>query len=72
MINIIYKYQIFVWWGYLIISYPLLTRMGNSSEKPPLPSSLTPITDARYGGNIYLDSTKTKAYQILDIDQSSR
>lgn len=47
-------------------------KMGNSAQKPPLPSALIAKTDARYGGNIYIDNTKTKAYQILDVDESSK
>jgi hypothetical protein len=45
--------------------------MGTSSTKPPLPSTLKPIIDSKYGGRIFLDSSQTRAYQIIDIDENN-
>ncbi len=45
--------------------------MGTSQSKPPLPSTLKPITDSKYGGRIFIDSSQTRVYQIIDIDESN-
>jgi hypothetical protein len=45
--------------------------MGASTGKPPVPSILKSINDARYGGKILLDNNQTRAYQVLDVDKNN-
>ena len=40
-----------------------------STAKPPPSTDLTHKNDQRYGGPIMIDRTKSKIYQVLDVDE---